>query len=102
MGLETRRGRAYFYRKRRDGGRVVSEYGGGGEMAALCGRLEAIDREKREDERRAVREDRERMEAIDRGLDSMCQAARALADEALTAAGYRQHDRGQWRKRRGE
>jgi len=30
MGWEERRGRKYFYRKRRNGGRVVSEYLGAG------------------------------------------------------------------------
>lgn len=101
MGFEIRRGRSYFYRKRRDGGRVVSEYCGSGEAAVLFGRLDAIEREDRDLKRRAERADRERMEALDRGLDAMCREARALADEALTAAGYRQHDRGQWRKCRG-
>jgi hypothetical protein len=51
MGLETRRGWLYYYQKLRIGRRVVSVYGGGGDVATLCADLQALETD-RADERR--------------------------------------------------
>jgi hypothetical protein len=45
MGLEQRKGKLYYYEKRRVGRRVVSEYVGGGLLALLAHR-EAQERKK--------------------------------------------------------
>src|SRR4051794_19679979 len=63
MGLERRGGGSYYDRKVRRGGRVVSEYLGGGPAALLMARIDAIEREEREATRDFWREERERLEA---------------------------------------
>src|SRR4051812_33915096 len=57
MGLESRGGRIYFYRKIWNRGRVKSEYVGGGVLAILAARLDQEDREER-DARKANERDR--------------------------------------------
>jgi hypothetical protein len=100
MALVSRNGRSYFYRSIRRGGRVTSEYLGSGELAACRALCELEERESREEERRQRREERRRADELERALDDLADRARDLAVEALTAAGYHQHDRGRWRKRR--
>jgi hypothetical protein len=100
MGLETRRGNLYYYRKRRDGARVVSEYVGGGHVAALCSQLDAAERAEGEAKRAALRGEREAGEALDNLLDAIGAALKTAAACELTAAGCHKH-RGQWRVIRG-
>jgi hypothetical protein len=98
MGWE-KNGR-YYTRSRREGGRVVREYIGGGAAGALIARMDAIKRDKRLTERECARVDRERAEALDAALADLNELADLLAHAALAAAGYHQHNRGEWRKRR--
>ena len=100
MGLETRRGKLYFYRKRREGGRVVSEYVGGGRVAALCSQLDDAERAEGEARRASERGGREAEEALDGLLDTIGAALRTAAACELIAAGCHNH-RGQWRVIRG-
>jgi hypothetical protein len=100
MATVYRNGRPYIYRSLRRDGRVTSEYGGSGEDARLIGDLEAIERAERDALRREEHDERKRLDALDRILVELAGRARDLARDALTAAGYHQHDRGRWRKRR--
>jgi hypothetical protein len=102
MALVYRNGRTYIYRSVRRGGKVTSEYGGSGMDAYLIGRMEAIDRDKRYYNRWLEDENRRKLDELDKALDELAAQGRALARDALTAAGYHQHDRGKWRKRRVE
>ena len=95
-----RQGR-YYYRSRKVGGRVVREYVGTGEVAELVAQLDALERERREEERDARRAEKARLEALDAPLDQLNDLADLLAHAALVAAGFRQHKRGEWRKKRG-
>jgi hypothetical protein len=79
---------------------VTSEYGGSGECARLIARMEAIERDGRDYERWREQEERRNLRELDKAMDEMVTQANALARDALTAAGYHQHDRGKWRKRR--
>jgi hypothetical protein len=101
MALVHRNGKAYLYRSVRRGGRVTSEYVAGGESAVLIAALETIDRDKRDYERWHEREERRKIADLERSLDELAADARGLARAALETAGYHQHARGQWRKRRG-
>src|SRR5262245_40862714 len=94
------KGRRYYTRSRRENGRVVREYVGGGTIGELAARLDTIEREKREAERDAARAEREAIDALDAPLDELNELADLLAQAALLAAGYRQHNRGNWRKGR--
>jgi hypothetical protein len=100
MGLETRGNRTYFYRKRRIGDRVVSEYVGAGETARLIAAFETVDRDKREMERYAQQAEAERFDALLDAQREYAELSIGLVAAALLLAGYRTHH-GEWRKRRG-
>jgi hypothetical protein len=97
MGWE--RGR-YYTRSRRESGRVVREYIGGGPAGAIVSEWDAVERDRREAEaeyRRALRADLEEHAAMLADLNQRCDL---LSRAALIVAGYRQHKRGEWRKQR--
>jgi hypothetical protein len=100
MGLVYRNGRPYLYRSVRRGGRVTSEYLARGEDAMLITALEDIERDERRCELEEIRAERRKADDLERALDEMAERARALARDALTAEGYYQHRRGEWRRRR--
>jgi hypothetical protein len=100
MATVFRNGRPYLYRSVRRNGRVTSEYRGSGEDARLIAALESIERDEKDAKRREERSERKQLDDLDRALEELAQRAQALARDALTAAGYHQHDRGEWRRRR--
>ena len=101
MAWERReRGGAYYTRSRKVNGRVIREYVGGGTLGEIAARMDALERLRREEEAALWREERERLEALDGLTEEVCEAAEVLAQAALVAAGYHQHKRGEWRKRR--
>ncbi len=103
MAWETRpRGGLYYTRSRRIAGRVTREYLGGGAVAHLAALLDERERDEREAARERERERWAQVEAADDLIDTLCYGSDTLAKAALVLAGYHQHDRGDWRKRRGE
>lgn len=90
----------YYTRSRRENGRVVREYVGGGKMGELAAQLDAIEREQREVERAAAQAQREEVAALDAPLGELNELVDQLVQAAMLAAGYHQHKRGNWRKRR--
>jgi hypothetical protein len=99
MGWEDRNGRRYYYRKERDGERVRSVYSGRGETANLIAQFEAMQSDKREEQRLLARMERERVQEQDAELDALGELIRELAAATLIAHGYHQHKR-EWRRRR--
>jgi len=99
MGWEKRGGRSYYYRKKRVGQRVVSEYIGIGPLAELLAEADALERVERTQQREAERRVREEMQVLDWQADELAELVRALTHGVLLAAGYHVH-KGQWRKRR--
>jgi hypothetical protein len=93
--------RGYYYRVRKVNGRVVREYCGNGRLAQLAAAQDERERSQRESRRVAERQDREEMEALDAKVNAVHEIADLFAQAALIVAGYRQHQRGQWRRRRG-
>jgi hypothetical protein len=79
---------------------VIREYVGTGPLAELAAELDAEERWQREEQRQAWRDERERMVTLEAPIEELCEASEILAQSALVAAGYRQHNRGEWRKRR--
>jgi hypothetical protein len=100
VGIETRRnGTTYYYKKRRENGRVVSEYVAAGAFGQLLYEGDRLDREAQAVERAAQRE-RARVEAEgERAAWELLAEAQQLAALALLATGHHRH-RGQWRRRR--
>jgi hypothetical protein len=95
------RGR-YYTRSRKVNGRVVREYIGTGRVAELAAEMDAIQHQQREAEQAARRERRAELEALDVPFDELNDLAELVARAALEAAGFRQHKRGEWRKRRAQ
>ena len=94
------RGGPYYTRSRKEGGRVVREYVGGGTLGEIAALEDEYERRRREEEAAFWKEERERLEGLMAPIDELCEAAEVLARAALVAAGYRRHNRGEWRKRR--
>ena len=74
MNWEQRGNRRYYYRKRRHGDRVISEYVGAGELAEAAANLDALERELRQAERQI----REELRALDAQVDEVCDLARSI------------------------
>ena len=101
MGWERRqRGGRYYTRSRRVNGRVVREYVGADEVAEAFAQRDALDREERRQKEDAFRAVWERLDAADQAVGEFSALVDTLAQGALVAAGYRQHNRGEWRRRR--
>ena len=100
VGWKRINGGLYYYRSRREGGRVRTEYLGPAGQAELFTYLDAEDKEQREAERERERAEREAIEREESELAGWFGRVEAIAQAALNAAGYHQHKRGEWRKRR--
>ncbi len=97
MGWKTIREHEYYYLSRREGERVVSTYVGSGPAAALA----AIDVQCRRQDRALRAEEIAELEALSRHVRFVTQHLRQAVRARLIAAGFHQHDRGKWRKKRG-
>lgn len=97
MGWELRSGKLYYYRKRREGGRVISEYVGRNDLAELMadqaeeqtftGKLDA----------EIELEERKRETDMEQQLAVEASALVVLLNNLLKDAGYHKH-KGQWRR----
>lgn len=93
------RGR-YYTRSKKVNGRVQREYIGTGAVAALAAQMDALEREQRRQDALAVREEKDDLAALEAEVVAVVELTELVARAALRAAGYRQHRRGAWRKRR--
>ena len=101
MGWEKRdRGGPYYTRSRKVGGRVVREYVGGGTLGHLAALRDAQERQRREEEAALWKEEREGLEALVAPVEQLCEATEILYRATLVAAGFRRHQRGEWRRKR--
>lgn len=102
MGWEDReRGSQYYYRKRREGRRVVSEYVGVGLVAQLAAEMDRTERVHKAAERAQWQREMAAHDAVDKRIDEVCAQVHTLTQAALVAAGFHQH-KGQWRRKRNE
>lgn len=100
MGTEERRnGKLYYYQKRREGDRVISQYVGGGVVADLAENSAAMQRASRAIQREQLKAERMSIAEIDTALDELNQMVDTLMTAELLLSGYHQHKR-QWRRRR--
>jgi hypothetical protein len=90
----------YYTRSKKVNGRVVRKYVGSGPVGSLAARIDALQRQLREIERAERRAKRAALDALDDPLDELDDLADLVAHAVLVAAGYHQHKRGEWRKRR--
>ena len=101
MAWEQRGNRTYYYRSVRSGTSVTKEYVGGELMGSLAADFDAEQREQRAYERTRQQRERAQWAALEQPARDLDDLAELLAATALTLAGYRRHDRGEWRRRRG-
>jgi hypothetical protein len=95
MGWEQRGNRRYYYRKRRQGGQVVSEYVGAGDLAAADAALDALERELRQAQQRRLAA----IQAAGAQVKEVCDLIQTMIYAVLLATGHHTH-KGQWRKKR--
>ncbi|HET9531376.1 MAG TPA: hypothetical protein VFQ92_13550 [Blastocatellia bacterium] len=100
MGVETRKGKLYYYKKRREGDRVVSEYVGSGEIVQMADRMAALERERRKEQRESLQAQASSLYRINSMVDSYSEMVDRVVGAHLLALGYHKHNR-QWRRRRG-
>jgi|SRR5215208_6767970 len=93
MGWEKReRGAASYYtRSKRQDGRVIREYVGGGVLGQVAAQLDEYERRRREEQ--------ERLQRNAAFLDDIAAAADTLVRAHLSACGFRQR-KGEWRRQR--
>jgi hypothetical protein len=91
----------YYYRSRREGSRVVREYLGTGRVAELAAQMHAIKRADREAEKADREAEKAELAALEGDIEALIEKTDLLTRAALLAAGFHQHKRGEWRKKRG-
>lgn len=101
MAWETRGGRGRYYtRSVRVGGRVVREYCGTGKRGEAAAESDSRRRAERDAHREEIRAVLGHVADVDDRVRALCDATDAVVRAALLSAGYHQHDRGAWRRRR--
>ena len=102
MGWEARGcgGRLYYFRYRKVDGRVTRQYLGAGAVAELAAAADALRRSDRRAAMEARRAEEASWQAALAPLLELSRAADVMARAALLAAGYHQHSRSSWRKKR--
>lgn len=98
MGWETRGNGQYYYRKRREGRRVVSEYIPR-RFTELWTVLDEGARAERDQQQLTVQNERKAIQAVNEAMAQIDELVPALVNLSLTSEGYHQH-KGQWRRKR--
>jgi len=101
MGWEQRNGQRYYYRKKREGGRVVSEYVGTGEIAGLLFALDQSEYEERQKNRAEWKRRKDEAEKLAKDSKSLALFTRHILRACLLVKGYHPH-KGQWRKKQND
>ena len=100
MSWESRNGRGRFYtRSHRVGGKIVRVYCGTGDVGLLMAKQDDLKRKQIAAAKQACRKRQNEGDSLDRTVAAACDAIELFARASLIAAGYRQHRRGEWRKR---
>lgn len=99
MPWENRNGQDYYYRKRRDGDQVISEYVGSGWLAEIAASQDGEKRAEREAEHRIWNDAKAEILATDREVNQTLDTCHDLANAILLASGFHTH-KGQWRRKR--
>ena len=90
----------YYSRSVKVDGRIYREYIGGGETGRLAAQHDQERREKIRLRRDAARRVMADLKGIDETVTMLCRRADLAVRAAMHTAGYYQHHRGEWRRRR--
>ena len=97
MGLEERNGNYYYYKKEREGNRVVSKYYGKGELAGLVAQMDEIDREGKKQQASENLRNRQKLEKIDVEIDLFESKVKELTAKTLLSLGFYKTNSREWR-----
>ena len=100
MAIESRGTGQYYYRKRRIGSRVVSEYVGAGYLADLTRQLDESTRQESQEQRQAWQSFVDAEKQLDAQLDEVTEAVNAYAGVLMLVSGYHLGGNRVWRKKR--
>lgn len=100
MALEKRGNNIYYYKKEREGKRVVSKYYGKGELASLIAQMDEIEANSRDHKRYVEQNRREKAEQFEKELARIEAVFKDLITAHLLINGYHQTDSREWRKKR--
>ncbi len=92
----------YYTRSKKVNGHIYREYIGGGETGRLAAQQDQERRERIRLRRETARRVMADLGAVDETVAMLCQRAELTVRAAMCAAGYYQHHRGEWRKRRAQ
>ncbi len=90
----------YYTRSVRINARVVREYVGCGRVGELAAKVDAAKRAERRAEAEMIRRVQAKWRDLDDQLAALNQLADLMSRAALVSAGYHQHHRAEWRRRR--
>ena len=91
--------RGYYYRNKRVGKKIVTEYVGAGYAALLAEQMTERVKQEAEHKRQAWQAIKDEQQRLDAMVNDFGRLANALADAVCLIAGQHQHKR-QWRKKR--
>ncbi len=100
MAFEKRGNGIYYYKKEREGNRVVSKYIGTGEVASLIAQMDELEADSKYHKRFEEQQRREKAERFEREIIEIENAFNQLVIAHLLINGYRQTDSREWRKTR--
>ncbi|HWD39460.1 MAG TPA: hypothetical protein VG944_11465 [Fimbriimonas sp.] len=100
MGLERRGNGFAYYRKRRIGDRVVSEYAGCGQMALIIHKMDQLDREQAKLNKQQQTAGDEEEIADELQLIEYCESVGQAISSVIEESGYHRQNRGPWRRRK--
>jgi hypothetical protein len=100
MAWESRRNRRYHYRSHRVDGRIVKEYFGAGLAGKVAADEDATRRQRQQRGVAARLAEQQREAELLEAFEELDATTDTLARAVLATAGYHQHHRGEWRRRR--
>lgn len=99
MAWEQRGNSLYYYRKRRNGKQVSSEYVGSGPMARLVSDLDQEERDEQKHTSTQWHRQKQEVRSVELDLAQLHEMTNHLIKATLLVSGYHPH-KGQWRKKR--
>jgi adenylosuccinate synthase len=97
MAWETRGNNRYYYRKKKVGCKVVSEYVGKGPVAQELASMDLVERQERNRELGVIRKERYELGLLDRQVMQSILVMDRMVEVFLRMLGFHKH-KGQWRK----
>ncbi len=97
MAVEKRGENYYYYKKEREGNRVVLKYYGKGEIASLIAALDEIERQEKLEKAEIQRRNKDEQTKIDRDLSNIEQEIKKLTENVLLKIGFYKTKSREWR-----